>query len=322
MENKLKELVELLQNKLGEKFEVGIVEAEKPDGHHRGISIKSNELDSSLNYYVEERIRAHEPLEEIASKIALNAPAEFREIEQQIGIDVLSETIKDWHAVKKNVIACVCQKKGHESFLKDKVWYAYLDLAVYFRIIMQKGDFRMEYVVTPETMKLWNVSLEEMKQAAIANRPESEIKVLVAELAEDSILPIPRIISFIEMKKQGFPKTGLEDGMMRLSYREYEYSGELITRPDILKQIAEDTGMDLLILPSSRDDIIVFAQEEITQATYDHYSDMVVDVNRTHFEGYEEEKILSDHAYIFSRAKGGVLEDSELYTYFNFSNNN
>lgn len=321
MENKLKELVELLQNKLGEKFKVSIIEVEKLDGHHRGVSIKSNELDSSVNYYVEERILAHEPLEEIASKIALNAPAEIRVIEREIGTDVLTETLKDWHAVKKNVIACVCQKKGHESFLKDKVWYAYCDLAVYFRVIMQGGDYRMEYVVTPETMKLWNVSLEELKQAAIANRPKSEIMVLMSEYVEDRNIPyLPKIIPFNELKKQGFPKNGLEDGMMSLSYREYEYSGELITRPDILKQIAEDTGMDLFILPSSRDDIIVFAQEEITQAAYDHYSDMVVDVNRTQFEGYEEEKILSDHAYIFSRAKGGVLEESELYTYF--SNNN
>ena len=73
---------------------------------------------------------------------------------------------------------------------------------------------------------------------------------------------------------------------------------------------------DLLILPSSRDDIIVLGVD-ITKDIYENQCAGVTEVNQTMFISKGKfGMILSDHPYIFSYEKGRLLEDAEVGAYF------
>lgn len=319
MRKKLEELVELLKQQLGEKYEVYLTDVEKTDGVHISLSIKSFEYGYAMNYYLEHRIRAGEPLKKIANQIALGVAAEFKE--QNRTIASLEEILQSWESSKPYLTACVCLQEGHEKYLEDKAWIGYLDLAVYFRLCVEMDDLKMEYVVTRAVQKMWGVSLEEMKAVADANRPEEQIRVLRMACSEEEAFAccfMPDIVPFAEELSQGFLDADMDVSMASQAFFNpgFEYGGSLIARPEILSKISENTGTDLLILPSSRDDIIVIPARAIDRDFYECQNNSVQEVNAHFFDGYDEGMILSDHAYIFSRDKKKLLEKWELDAYF------
>lgn len=166
--------------------------------------------------------------------------------------------------------------------------------------------------MTDKLREMWKVSVEELKSEADKNHTEDNIRVMKMGLF------MPTFCGFSEEKENNFSE--VDENLYALAYHDEEhgllsYGGNLIARPDILTQIAGGIGKDLLILPSSRDDIIVTAME-LTRDFFDSQCESVRRVNEdVLIADGDSQMILSDHPYIFSLENGRVLEEDEVSTY-------
>jgi len=124
LKEKLEKVVEILTDN-AEGYEVSYVETEKQNVTMPGIFVRNS---SNIGFnFNSPSIFEDKTEEEIAEDILSATRAEYAK--QTINVSGIIETSKNWDIAKKHLVACVCPQKGNEKFLKDKVWYKYLDLA-------------------------------------------------------------------------------------------------------------------------------------------------------------------------------------------------
>lgn len=317
MKEQMEKLVEILKNMAEEEYELSIVSPDRPDNKELGIRVAQGS--AAVTFLLEPLLATGIKEEELAAYILINAKREIAD-----GIKVsnnISELVKVWDTAKNYLIACTCKKEDTE-FLKDKVWYPYLDLAIYFRLFFSERDVNFSIIVTEEIARIWGITVEDLKLATVENWPAEMICAysfnLKAYKETDTIEEYVKSVnscSFCELMKHGFPNG--DESMVSLTYKGCMYGGSILTREDIFAKIADSTECDLLIIPSSIEEICVLAYSYIGQDTYKFHCEQVEAVNAMYFSGVKSDMSLSDHAYIFSRKEGKVLDEAELTAYFN-----
>lgn len=197
------------------------------------------------------------------------------------------------------VIPCVVAREGNEEFLAGKVWRPYLDMAVYYRLVLNTDSNGMaSVVVTENLLQTLSLTKEELDRKAIFTLSGMEPVVMgMVDMIYNSI-PEP-----IRPDREEFEKDFPDPGMLVVT-NQYKLNGAAeMLNTDLLGSIAEEAGCDLYILPSSVHELIIVKEEEFGEPQ--DLREMVRNVNGDP-DVISPEDILTNSVYRYSRERGTV----------------
>lgn len=197
------------------------------------------------------------------------------------------------------VIPCLVAREGNEEFLAGKVWRPYLDMAVYYRLVLNADSNGMaSVVVTENLLPALSVTREELGRKAMATLSGMEPVVMgMADIIYDSI-PEP-IRPDREEFEEDFPDTGM---LVVTNNRRLNGAAEMLNT-ELLDFLAAEAGCDLYILPSSVHELIIMKEENVPDP--ENLREMVRDGNANP-DVIRPEDILTNSVYRYSRERGTV----------------
>lgn len=143
--------------------------------------------------------------------------------------------MRDREFLKKNVLPQLVGLDGNEDYLKDKPHRKFLDLAIIYRLILEKSE-NTSAVITNRILQQFGLNEEDLYRMSMENLSTHSFEVisLVEILAADGI---PRDL---------LPDTSIHVGICR----DYAFGAVMMLFPGLLSNIAEEFGNDVIILPS------------------------------------------------------------------------
>lgn len=201
-----------------------------------------------------------------------------------------------WETVKSKVFVEVVNYEWNKERLeKDEIVYEkLLDLALIFKVSLGE-DKELGMIITSGLMKEWEITKEELINVAFENFARTDYKITPME----------------ELLRE-YLEEEMESNLYVLSNVNRCRGASGIFRADLLQYMADKKDCDLLILPSSVDEVLVLAWNsdapELSELRI-----MVKDINGA---CVSEEERLSDNVYIFRKDTGKIEiakdEDEEL----------
>lgn len=184
----------------------------------------------------------------------------------------------------------------NKKLLTQVPYIKFLDLAVIFHCLVRNEDEAIGSIrITNEQMKLWDISLKDIKELAFIN---------TMRLFPPKIRSMEEMINFVLRKEAGlygkdcdFEYTPNESYPMYILTNEKGINGaSCMLYKDVIKNFANLVKSDLYILPSSIHEIILMPMENTIEK--ERFNQMVMEINTSQVP---EEDILSDHVYLYSR---------------------
>lgn len=226
----------------------------------------------------------------------------YEEALQNINPDSLSG-IEDWEQVKGRLAFRLLSKERNKETLENYVYKDFLDLAAIVTFCAEIDEQGVKAIrVTHDLAELWNVSEEEILQAAEENtealfpvRMEPILDTLcrVADISRDDL---PEVV----LAEEDSPQIMVLTNYLGVN------GATVLLYDSLLKQIYEKLGGKFIILPCSIHEVIV-----MPSASAPHAADsqkMVEQINRS---AVKEEEILSDSVYLYDGEKVILACDSK-----------
>ena len=197
------------------------------------------------------------------------------------------------------------------KLLEEVPHIRYLDLAITFHCLVRSDEDGIGTIrITNEHMKLWDVSLGEIKELAVANTErlfpatiKSMEEVLMGMLSGELVLAggdnpmadlTPKLIDDL--------KNPCQQEMYILTNQKGINGASCMLYGDVIRTFASHINSDLYILPSSIHEILLVPQTpDMKKETL---SKMVEEVNQTQVA---REEVLSDKVYFFSRELNSII---------------
>lgn len=308
MEEFTKALVQLLQERVGTKVTIDVKEVTKVnDQKLHTINIMEPEDRISRNYYIEayyEQYRAGMSIEMIAENI-LKYASEKDVVMEKTGLAMV-KALYDYEAIENRLMVKMISKERNSSYLQDKVYMDYLDLACVFCIEIEQPDNGLATIAVPQAVyEEWGVSKEELYEKALSNM-EKRFPVLEQDIMEivGEIYKKYEDDEFSEfMNPPVMPEVS---GMYVVSNADRLNGASVILYKDMLKNFAEKHEVKkLYILPSSLHEVIIIPDDGSLCKDTEMLNEMVVSVNCTQVQA---DDILSDHIYVYE-----YLSDTVTY---------
>lgn len=226
----------------------------------------------------------------------------YEEALKNINPDSLSG-IEDWEQVKGRLAFRLLSKERNKETLENYVYKDFLDLAAIVTFCAEIDEQGVKAIrVTHDLAERWNVSKEEILQAAEENTED-----LFPVRMEPILDTLCRVA---DISRDDLPEEVLaeEDSPQIMVLTNYlGVNGATVLLYDsLLKQIYEKLGGKFIILPCSIHEVIV-----MPSASAPHAADsqkMVEQINRS---VVKEEEILSDSVYLYDGEKVILACDSK-----------
>jgi hypothetical protein len=159
-------------------------------------------------------------------------------------------------------------------------------------------------------MKLWDVTLEELKALAVQNTEElfpasiKSMEEVLSGILSEGVLGSSEENITEELSMQLFPdsKNNAQPKMYILTNQKGINGASCLLYENVIRQFAQKINSDLYILPSSIHEIILIPND--ISMNKETFTKMVEDVNRTQVAA---EEVLSDHVYHYSRENDRIL---------------
>ncbi len=279
-----KRIVEILSETCGSEFEVKEVQVTKNNSVElHGVIISEKDQNVSPTIYLENFYSDYKwgqkNVQEVATDI-LRVYSTHR-IPEEFNI----ENFTDFESMKGRIIFRLVNKTRNKKLLSELPHRDFLDLAVIYVVTVFEGKNHGTIKVRNEHMKLWDVSEEDLYDAAMKN------------MSELSSPYIREIGSVIEQLTGNADVGNMEDrdAMYVLTNKSGNYGASGILIKDVLRDFSKKCGTDLYLLPSSVHEFILLPALEGISASV--LRKLVMDVNRTVIEA---EDFLSDEVYYYS----------------------
>ena len=210
--------------------------------------------------------------------------------------DIDVSNITDYDIVKTQIIPAVCNFERSSEYLKSAPFERICDLAVYYRILIDMADGEGSILVSSQLMETWGISFEGLKDQAWKNLHE--------------INP-PFFATMFDVLKEimpAFDASGLEtdtdNDMYILSNKSRINGAVYIADTKVLGDIANKLGTDIILLPSSRHELVILPYA--MAADPDRWSEMAAMVSEINQSTVSDEDFLADSVYYFTRESGTV----------------
>lgn len=203
------------------------------------------------------------------------------------------QLMESWESAKGRIVVELIKESWNHELLEEIPYKAFLDLAVIYRIKMwecKSGD--VVHTVTNEMMERWNITEEELYEAALVNLQKEEFEIIglhqvLKDMTEEHI--------DVEQKDEFHGWAYVFTNRSRIK------GAAAMLRTDLLNRFAEAHGSDLFILPSSVHEVILLPAKED-----ENTAELRRIVRETNEEIVNEEEWLSDEVYYFRRSTGAV----------------
>lgn len=226
-----------------------------------------------------------EVLDKVAQIYEDNRPS------QDLNVDFFN----DFESVKPRVIYKLVNKDRNKDLLKDVPYVDYLDLAIVFLCLFEQKENETATILLHNShLKLWNVTVDDLWEAASANTPR---------LLPHVVRPMGEVLE----EMMGIP---MDDELMEVMQLQRLYivsngpkvnGATTMLYPDMLSEFAKCVQSDFFILPSSIHELILFPAMD--KSDYAGLMELVQQVNATEVA---PEDILSDHPYYYNRKTGEI----------------
>lgn len=299
---------EIISSKEG--FQASIVESKKCNGTKLAMMVRK-EGSVVVPGILLKPLKDSDYAEDIAEKI-FQVVLDTYENESGSKLQATAKHLfQSFDIAKSNIFSRVCQAKGNEDYLNGAVCDRFLDLAVFYVVQLGQDDVGGRVIIKEEHLKAWGVDKETIQQAAEQN--EQSALVYTYGNMHDLFNPCTGLCY---PEKKVFSIDDIcPGGMYMLTYEDAFGGASIILRNGFLKSISDKTECDLIIVPSSVEDIIVMPLPHIRYEDISIFGGMVQDVNYNS-DSVKPEKVLSDHVYVFNREAGRILDQAEvLQTY-------
>ncbi len=184
-------------------------------------------------------------------------------------------------------------KEKNAKFLESVPQEKFLDLASIYRVMLRVGEGEnASYVVSNAILQEIGVLPEELSQAAKENT-QRLLGVYCRKLGE---------MLWEQFGMELPQEQGTESMSIWVLTNSVKANGAvLMTYPSILSELAEKMGNNLLILPSSIHEVLIFAEPK--DGRVEDFREMVREVNATEVS---QQEFLSDSVYRFNKDTGTV----------------
>ena len=204
----------------------------------------------------------------------------------------IHKVIEPWEVMKSGVNVEVINYKWNQDRLKkEKIIYEkILDLAIIFTVDLRE-DEDLKMTITFGLLEQWKITKDELISVAYENFAKAEYAIISCKNVMEQLVGLR-----------------LESELWVLVNRSRLRGASGMLRGDLLQDMANKKESDLLILPSSVDEVLLLAWDDIPDMELVKKS-----VKNTNKYFVDEEDKLSDHVYVFRRKTGEleILSDEE-----------
>lgn len=186
----------------------------------------------------------------------------------------------------------------------------YLDLAITFHCLVRDDEEGIGTIrITREHMELWKADLEEVYQLAVHNTKRifpatirSMEEVIMGMITPEINIETEEYSNELLYQVIGKPTEHKQNMMYILSNHKGINGATCMLYENTLREFAEKVKSDFYILPSSIHELILIPMDNKINA--EELTRMVQEVNQTQVE---EEEVLSNHVYYYSKAKKALI---------------
>ena len=291
----LEEVKIAIQKKLGSEYDISIQKVTKNNGIVLdGLIIRKADKNFAPTIYLNsyftnftQGMSLQEILKDIITAYKENmdiAPGDMKEL-------------LVFNNLKNKIVYKLIQKKKNQELLKDVPFFEILDLAMVFYLILDENkEGQMTALIHNSHMQMWEVTKEEIYQLAKENTPTllpPEIKTMKA-IMHDMLNELYDKMGMDEALGD-FLDIDSERPMYVLSNKRQINGAGCILYDNCLKEFATSQGSDIIILPSSVNEVILVPDKG--NLNYGELQNMVGQINESEVA---EEEVLSDHIYKYS----------------------
>lgn len=212
----------------------------------------------------------------------------------EVAIEILGDrrkvdvhkVIEPWEVMKSGVnVEVINYEWNQERLKKEKMVYEkILDLAIVFTVNLREDkDFKM--TITSGLLEQWKITKDELISVAYENFAKADYAIISYEDVMEQLLGLRIESEWCVLLNRS--KLRGASGMLRI---------------DLLQDLADKKESDLLILPSSVNEVLLLAEED-NILDMDSVKKMVEDINRDYVD---EEERLSDNIYTYKRKTGKI----------------
>ena len=208
------------------------------------------------------------------------------------------EMLSDYEGIRSNIACKLIHAASNEAILKDIPHILWMDLAIVFYLCIHEDDTGlMTAMIHNSHLRIWNISLEDLKTSALANSPRlfppviSSMACIIEELNRQ-LNP--------HFQETG-PRPETPAPFYVLSNRSGINGAACLLYEDVLKNFADGVEKNLIILPSSIHEVLLLPDDG--DISYEEMSRLVTHINRSEVP---EEDRLSNQVYLYSRETGEV----------------
>lgn len=221
--------------------------------------------------------------------------------------DEFLERMQDIDSVKDLISFRLISRKDNKTLLSDVPWVPFLDLAMVFYLYLgSTASTHTTALIHTEQMTLWHLSTESLYCLAVKNTP----RLFPASIYRLEDLLAGELISSVPSDPGAFPGAHPLSGPIAsdllpdsspalyvLTNSAGIHGAACLAYRDIIKNFADQAGMDLIILPSSIHEVLLIP--DTRSCRYEDIRDMIKKVNS---EDVPPEDRLSDELYLYDRS--------------------
>lgn len=275
----------------GNGYELEIEDILKNNGVTRkGMTIRKKGETSGPIIYLDSYYERWESGELSISSVAEDIYNTF--VGSQVPVDC-QDALRNFDMIKDKVIYCLVSRERNEALLNDVPWVPFCDLAVVFYALLGEGrEGCVSSLIHNGHVRLWGTGVEELRKLAAENTPRLRpyvIRPLWEVIKEISGIPV------LDKRECDLEK----DMMYVLTNKNGIHGASVVLYDNVLEEISERLGTDLVILPSSVHETMIIPYEESLRLK--DLGEMVRVINQTEVQ---EEELLSDNVYHYSRETG------------------
>lgn len=300
----LKEVSEMLSNKLGHNVSAMIQRVVKDKEEKLGIVIKgSSGMSITPILYLEDVYKdfmENGNIEKcVLDILARNKKYTLPNDKEQ----ALLEEIVNWEKMSKYVYPLLINTERNIEQLIHMDHRSYLDLSLCYVVKIQDSKQKIGFRITRVLSQVWNVTEEELYQTAIQNMKKDGYAIKsIFDTVENirQLATTPKELELLD-KFQAEELKATEQ-MYILTNKENKYGATGLLDVDMIRGFSEKHKADVFIIPASIHELILMLDSPMMDGSC--IKEMVEEVNRKELH---ESEVLSDNVYYYSRALGKVI---------------